>query len=194
MTRAEQKENRRKEILFKALDLFVTRGYRETKITDIAESVGMSVGLLFHYFESKEALYLELIKMGSQGTRFPEGLRSLPPEMFFTVFLQSIFDYAKKEPWVFQMFVLMGQAVKSGPEEAQKIALSGTAVEYSAKIIEEGQKSGVFREGDPIRLAECFWACVQGVMEQMASIPGFEAPDPKWLTGVLMNDQPTGKC
>ena len=186
MTRAEQKENRRKEILMKALDLFVTRGYRETKITDIAESVGMSVGLLFHYFESKEALYLELIKMGSEGTRYPEKLKDLPPEMFFDVFLRSLFEYAGKEPWVFQMFILMGQAVKSGaPEEAKKLVLSRDAIDYSVKIIKAGQESGVFRKGDPERLAECFWACVQGVMEQMASYPGFKAPDPEWITAVL---------
>ena len=59
MTRKEQKEERRKAILMTALDLFVNRGYYETKITDIAAAVPMSTGLMFHYFESKEELLLE---------------------------------------------------------------------------------------------------------------------------------------
>jgi len=62
MTRKEQKEERRKAILMTALNLFVKRGYYETKIADIAEAVPMSTGLLFHYFESKEELLLELVK------------------------------------------------------------------------------------------------------------------------------------
>ena len=69
--RQEQKEQRRQEILYAALNLFVTKGYAATTITDIAESVSMSVGLLFHYFESKEKLYEELVRMGLEGTNSP---------------------------------------------------------------------------------------------------------------------------
>ena len=53
MTRNEQKEERRRQILFKALELFVTKGFNETKITDISQALGISTGLLFHYYESK---------------------------------------------------------------------------------------------------------------------------------------------
>ena len=48
MTRNEQKEERRKQILFKALELFVTKGFTETKITDIAQALDISTGLLLH--------------------------------------------------------------------------------------------------------------------------------------------------
>ena len=49
-TRKEKKERRRQEILYAALELFVTKGYAATKITDIAKSANMSRGLMFHYF------------------------------------------------------------------------------------------------------------------------------------------------
>ncbi|MEG0323446.1 MAG: helix-turn-helix domain-containing protein, partial [Raoultibacter sp.] len=70
-TRQEQKEKRQQEILFAALQLFIRRGYAATRINDIAQAVGMSTGLLFHYFESKEKLYEELIELGISG---PEGV------------------------------------------------------------------------------------------------------------------------
>lgn len=70
-TRKEKKERRRQEILYAALELFVTKGYAATKITDIAKSANMSRGLMFHYFESKEKLYEELIRMGLEGTTYP---------------------------------------------------------------------------------------------------------------------------
>ena len=66
MTRKEQKEERRKAILMTALNLFVNRGYYDTKIADIAAAVPMSTGLMFHYFESKEELLLELVKISRE--------------------------------------------------------------------------------------------------------------------------------
>ena len=186
MTRQEQKEARRQAILMKALELFVTKGYYETKINDIAEGVKMSVGLLFHYFDSKEQLFYELVKMGVEGTKYPEELGKLPPEQFFDTFLKQCFEFASKQPWVFQMFVLIGQARREGmPEDARKLALSISQIEFSAKIIAKGQKSGVFKKGNAMRMSQCFWACVQGVMEQMASDKDFKAPDPGWLTSML---------
>ena len=41
-TRKEQKEKRRQEIICAALELFVSKGYAATKVTDIAERVNMS--------------------------------------------------------------------------------------------------------------------------------------------------------
>ena len=123
MTRKEQKEERRKAILFTALNLFVERGYHETKISDIADAVPMSVGLLFHYFESKEVLLKELVAMGVQYTDTVSKIESDDPEGFFVSFLGQLFEYSSKQPWVFNMFVLMGQARKSGmPEEVRAIA------------------------------------------------------------------------
>lgn len=37
-------------------DLFVTRGYHDTRITDVVEAAGVSKGAFYRYFESKERL------------------------------------------------------------------------------------------------------------------------------------------
>ena len=186
MTRQEQKEAKKKAILVTALDLFVTRGYYETKITDIAKEVPMSVGLMFHYFESKEQLLLELVKMGCMATNSTDKLADVPPEQYFDTFLNGLFAYAKNEPWVFNMFILMNQARREGmPEEARVIALSVDQIEKSAKIIRKGQKTGAFRKGDAKLLATCFWASVQGIMEEMASNPNMKTPKVEWIVSIL---------
>ena len=186
MTRKEQKEERKQAILMTALRLFVTRGYHETKISDIAEAVPMSTGLLFHYFESKEELLLALVKMGAGATGAVDKMGEVPPEFFFEGFLKQLFEYAKKDPWVFHMFVLMGQARRAGmPEEARKIALSTGTIDATAMIIQKGQEQGVFRAGDAKLLSVCFWATVQGIMEEMALNEGMSAPDPKWIVAIL---------
>ncbi len=186
MTRKEQKEERKRAILMTALNLFVKRGYHETKISDIAEAVPMSTGLMFHYFESKEELLLELVKMGAGATASMDKMSEVPPEYFFEGFLKKLFEYAKNEPWVFNMFVLMGQARRANmPEEARKIALSTGSIEGTAKMIMKGQESGVFRDGDPKLLSVCFWATVQGIMEEMALNENMEAPDPSWIVAII---------
>jgi len=188
MTRQEQKEERKKAILMTALRLFVTQGYYDTKITDIAQAVPMSTGLMFHYFASKEELLLELVKMGVAGTKAPQKLSELPPDIFFAGFLQQLFAYAKSQPWVFQMFVLMGQVRRVGmPEEARKLALSVDQIEFSAEVIRQGQEQGIFHEGDPRLLSTMFWATVQGIMEEMAVDESMEAPDPAWIVAMLKN-------
>ena len=186
MTRKEQKEERRKAILMTALQLFVNRGYYDTKIADIAAAVPMSTGLMFHYFESKEELLLALVKMGAAATKFDDKMPDIPPEVYFTEFLKRLFAFSKNEPWVFHMFILMGQARRVGmPEEARKIALSVNTIEESAKMIQKGQEKGVFRPGDSKLLSMCFWATVQGIMEEMAMHEGMATPDVEWIMAIL---------
>ena len=172
-SREQQKEQRRKQIIFKALELFSTKGYSDTKIGDIAKAVDMSAGLMFHYFESKEQLYEELVKMGAQAASMPQQMRYENPVDYFSGFLGALFGYIKEQPWVFQMFVLMNQARTSGaiPQHIKDIAMSVDQIERSAEIIREGQKEGYFREGDPYALSFAFWSSVQGIMEQLAAFP-----------------------
>ena len=186
MTRKEQKEEKRNAILMTALTLFVERGYYDTKITDIAAAVPMSTGLLFHYFESKENLLLELVKMGTQGPGSVTYDETIPPDVYLTGFLNSIFTFSKEQPWVFNMFVFMGQVRRVGmPEEARKLALSADAVTPTVKLIKKGQKDGIFHKGDPDTMAKCFWASVQGIMEQMSADKKMKAPDPEWIVSML---------
>ena len=162
-----------------ALTLFVEKGYYDTKITDIAAAVPMSTGLMFHYFESKEELSLSAGVPAKQ-------LEKIPADVFLTGFLTKVFAYAKEEPWVFNMFVLMGQVRRSGmPEEAHKTALAVDSIEFTSALISRGQKDGIFREGDATLLARCFWASVQGIMEEMAMDKSMPAPDPSWIVAML---------
>ncbi|MBN1214681.1 MAG: TetR/AcrR family transcriptional regulator [Candidatus Lokiarchaeota archaeon] len=49
-------KERRQEILNHALNLFVEKGYHETRTSEISESVGIASGTLFNYFDKKEEL------------------------------------------------------------------------------------------------------------------------------------------
>ena len=179
---------RQKQIMFKALELFVTKGYTETKISDIAEGLGISVGLLFHYYESKESMYKALVAMGVENTKRPESIEFDDPLDYFTQFIDGLFAMAKAQPWVFQMFVLMSQARRLGiPEEIRQLALSVDQIEFSAEIIRKGQEQGCIKDGDPIALSFAFWCSIQGIMEQHIITPEYPLPKAEWITDILRN-------
>lgn len=52
----EIRESRKTLILDSAQELFANEGFYKTSISDIAEKAGISKGLIYNYFESKEAL------------------------------------------------------------------------------------------------------------------------------------------
>jgi len=58
------RQEKRGIILQTALELFATRGYHETTISLIAQEAGISKGLVYNYFDSKEALLAEIISEG----------------------------------------------------------------------------------------------------------------------------------
>ena len=69
-------KNEKKEIIMKtALSLFAKRGFYNTTIADIAKEMGMSVGNMYNYFTSKEALAKELLIYTSK--RFGEEIRKI---------------------------------------------------------------------------------------------------------------------
>lgn len=188
MKRTEQKEKRRQEILNAGLDLFIRKGYAATKVTDIAEDVGMSTGLLFHYFASKEQLYEELIKIGLQGPRSVMQLvAGLEPLEFFSKASEQIFTAMKADTFVAKMFVLVTQAMQheAVPETVKALLGDFTAVEGSVSIIVAGQRQGSIRQGDPLALSVLFWGAISGVAEQVALNPAIPCPEPEWVIDIL---------
>jgi AcrR family transcriptional regulator len=71
---------RRAEILDTAADLFASSGFR-TSLQEVAEACGILPGSLYHHFESKEAIFVELVKryqaeMDAVAAAALEGLRN----------------------------------------------------------------------------------------------------------------------
>lgn len=185
--REEQKEKRRQDILYCGLKLFVCKGYAGTKISDIAKQVGMSSGLLFHYFESKEKLYEELIKIGISGPMSVMSISSEEPIAFFEESAKQIFSYLKTRPFYAYMFLLMNQAYcnEDAPQSVKELLAGFDIYTPTARLIEEGQKNKTIREGDANALAIAFWCAVQGIAEEMAIHPELPCPDSKWIVDII---------
>ncbi len=57
-----RKEARPAEILAAALEMFVEHGYAATKLEDVARRAGVTKGTMYLYFDSKEALFKEVVR------------------------------------------------------------------------------------------------------------------------------------
>ncbi len=56
--------NQKERIIKTALKLFARNGYAATPISQIAATAKVSQGLMYNFFESKEKLLIEIMKMG----------------------------------------------------------------------------------------------------------------------------------
>ena len=54
---------RREPLIEAALNEFVRQGYEQASLNDILAASGVSKGKFYHYFDSKQALYLGLVEL-----------------------------------------------------------------------------------------------------------------------------------
>ena len=98
-TRRLTADARRRQLFDVALSLFAEHGYSATTMDDIAEAAGVTKPLVYQHFESKRALYLELLDVFShsmidrivQATAAAEGPRQ-QVELGFAGYFELMVD------------------------------------------------------------------------------------------------------
>ena len=146
---------KRDMILDAAYDLFINKGYLDTKIIDIADAAGIGKGTVYEYFESKDAIFFELFK-----TKVAAGYDSLsellnkdlPSEKKIKEYLDI--ELSNTSKYTFNKNFLMDLMMKSdafrNPElikSIHRLIAKKFAILYG--IIEEGINRGEFRNMDP---------------------------------------------
>ncbi|MDJ0746616.1 MAG: TetR/AcrR family transcriptional regulator [Xenococcaceae cyanobacterium MO_167.B27] len=100
----------RKELLKKCFDLFAQRGYGSLTMRQVAQEIGVSTGTLYHYFPSKEALFLQLIEeITQQDTSISaddiQGVETIEERILaLGQFLMEHEDYFHKQTLIFINF------------------------------------------------------------------------------------------
>ena len=92
---AAHAEAMRERILEGGRRAFIAGGFRGTSVPSIAAEAGVSVGLIYRYFPSKEELFLELCISGtpSELDELAEAIAPIPdPAERLTVAIDSYFD------------------------------------------------------------------------------------------------------
>lgn len=146
------KEERKLQIIRTACRLFAQKGYHNTTMPDIAREIGMSVGNLYNYFESKEELAKEVMLTVSR--LVAERLRSINEENIRTEekirkLVRSFFEISLQEPelidYFLRVFLANREVFKEGCEG---FACVGEVVTEVMILLSKGVEEGDLRNQD----------------------------------------------
>jgi len=72
----EIRQQTRQQIVDAAFELFANEGFSKSSIAAVAKKAGVSKGLIYHYFDSKqailEAIFDQLVALGDDMMNFPD--------------------------------------------------------------------------------------------------------------------------
>jgi len=177
-TRSAAQEERRRQILDAAVRAFAKKGYHACRVSDIAEEAGVAYGLVYHYFESKDAvlesIFREMWAMMLAAINGVEEIEESPREQLrksCAIVLRTWRDY----PDVVR--VLVREVARSGEQLQREVEEIALAFEALQRIIERGQEQKVFRDDLSPRLAA--WI-VYGALEEILT---------GWVLGRLPGDE-----
>lgn len=177
------KDERRSQILLTALKIFTHKGFAAAKMSEIANESGVSYGLVYHYFKSKDAIYTELIEhaIDSLGKMIEKVKIDIegPVEQIHEIAVR-VFDSIENKEASGYYYMLMMNAItcESMPVSAARIIKESMArLTMFSDIISEGQEKGQIPEGDPMELAITCFSAVLGLASLKVSGTIPELPD-----------------
>ena len=169
-TRArEARETRRRQLLEVALEVFSAKGYYEASITDVVSAAGVARGTFYQYFDSKEAIFHELLDdlvLGLQqsvvGVDMSPGALPVREQLVGTVV--RILDAVDQN----RRFVHIVLRVAVGLDDAVDQKLDhffGALHRLLHESLDRGQALGLIRACDTELAAHCVLGSFRAVVE-----------------------------
>ena len=155
-------------ILEKAKELFIEKGYSDVTMKDVCDAAELSRGGLYRHFSSTADMMVLLMdmeqetaeKMFNQNLELHIGAERML-DGFLARHLEFIFSGAGRLELAIQQFA---QTDERGREQNKKRV--NQAVRRTARLIESGQREGVFVDGDPLSLAQMVIMTIGGMRTQ----------------------------
>lgn len=154
--RRRDPEESRRRILASAMKHFSRYGLSGARVVDIIGDAQLSHRMLYHYFNSKEQLYVAALEYGYEEIRAAEQalkLDRLPPPLAMRRLVEFTFDYYVDNP---QFMALLSQENLNGGayiamSEARR--LQSPLIETLTRQLERGIAEGSFSGAvDPVNL------------------------------------------
>lgn len=164
------RETRKEKIRNAALLQFVKQGLSATRIQDIATEAGIAQGLLYHYYPSKEEIFVDLINDALDKTieasYLVRDMETRPGEKIRFA-LEKLVETIETSQTFLDTCRLITQATNSTaiPQQAQVLIQEKRNIPYQVieKIIAAGQIEGTIVAGDPKMLSIFFWTSINGL-------------------------------
>jgi TetR/AcrR family transcriptional regulator len=156
-TKAKKGQNSHDRILQAALQEFANKGIDGARVDEIARVSGANKNMIYHYFKSKEDLFLAVLEMVYQDVRSRQedfSLRDLDPTSAMRRLIERIADIWIEVPEFNRLLASENIHRAKHVRRSKKIQTMYSPLIAALKdVLDRGVKQGVFRKGvDPVDL------------------------------------------
>lgn len=148
-------ENRRRQLLSHAIDLFSRHGFSGTRTKDIAAACGVSEGILFRHFATKEDLYHAILDTHEAAAGKDEWLAEMRAMAqrrddlgFIRCLLAQILKSFREDTAFHRLMLYAGLEGHSLPGMFHE-RMGSSMLEFLRNYVLLRQREGAFRKGDP---------------------------------------------
>ena len=159
-------EERKKEIVAAARQLFLEKEYEKTSMRDIIEYLGIAKGTIYHYYNSKEDLLDDVIQseVSKLSVKLKSNLKKAPNNAVdrLTSLITSGQISSKHKTTLKKLH-------KPGNNFMHSRMLAKLVLDLAkiyAEVIKEGCKEGVFKTDCPLESAELLLAGIQFITDE----------------------------
>ena len=158
-------EDRREQIIDAAMRVFSEKGFTKATNKDVAREAGITPGLIYYYFESKEKLLEAMVESRSPirllTSLTPQAL-ALPPEAFLRFIIRQILNIIEGENFIQVMRVMLPEIVHN-PEITPTVAgFIQRVMGFLTSYLESKMEAGELRQSDASLTAQVFLSSVMG--------------------------------
>jgi AcrR family transcriptional regulator len=158
-------EDRREQILDAAMRAFARKGFTRATNKDIAQEAGITAGLIYHYFESKEAVLKAMIEERSPirlVRSLSQELQALPPETFLRLLIQQVLQRVESDNFVQVIRVLLPEAIHNPAISPLAVNVLQEAIQFLSNYFSAKMEYGELRQVDALLVAQTLLNSVIG--------------------------------
>lgn len=170
-TKHKSEQERRRQILECALDIFLEKGFTRTTLKDIMTATQLSKGAIYHYFTGKEDIFHSLIRDVEESAEIElEAMRkSARPFDFIEVYMRENLDYFVK---LYRLNTICHEMTSSEPIQSSL----NRCLDMYKKAIDDAVESSPERSKELTvkELSTGVFLMLEGVLSMAASAPTFD--------------------
>jgi len=160
-------EDRREQIVEAAVRIFAQKGFDKATNNDIAQEAGITAGLIYHYFKSKE----ELLKAALEGNSpepllrsFPSPMLDVPPEEMLRFVAMQLLTAAESERFVQLIRIYLPEMIHNPGIAPLGLPMIHEVVKFLGDYLANRMESGELRRTDARLTAQIFLGSIMDLV------------------------------
>jgi len=149
--------DRRDQIIDAAMQVFAQKGFTRATNKDIAREAGITPGLIYYYFDSKEDLLKTIIETRSPAqlmTTLPPQVFELPPEIFMRMLILRALSIIETDQFIQLTRMILPEVVHNTELEPIIFPMIRRLLEFLGTYFEVQMEKGALRRVDGVLTAQ----------------------------------------